>query len=123
MKQFKIYENTLTGEIEAVKQGWSWSAFIFTWIWAFVKKLWLIGAGFLTASIIISIILQSTENESLLLVIFIVNIALWIFIGVKGNEWREANLLGKGFTQQQIIMANNPTLAIAQYVKNKGELH
>ena len=39
MKQYKIFKHPL-GKIEAVKQGWSWPAFFFNWIWALVKKMW-----------------------------------------------------------------------------------
>ena len=41
MKQYKIFENSL-GTIEIVKQGWSWPAFFFGFIWAFTKKnVWI----------------------------------------------------------------------------------
>ncbi|MCY4487204.1 MAG: DUF2628 domain-containing protein [Deltaproteobacteria bacterium] len=42
MKKFSILRHATSG-YEVVKNGWSWPAFFFTWIWAFVKKLWLIG--------------------------------------------------------------------------------
>lgn len=37
MKTYKIFKNP-TGQYEAVKQGWSWPAFLFGGIWACVKK-------------------------------------------------------------------------------------
>ncbi len=43
MKQYKIFKHP-NGETEAVKQSWSWPAFFFTWIWALIKKLWVIAA-------------------------------------------------------------------------------
>lgn len=34
-------------QIEAVKVGWSWPAFIFTFWWALIKKLWWRATGVL----------------------------------------------------------------------------
>lgn len=48
MKQYKIYANP-QGTYEAVKQGWSWPAFFFSFIWAMVKKMWGLGVGVLVA--------------------------------------------------------------------------
>ncbi|MEM0111894.1 MAG: DUF2628 domain-containing protein, partial [Candidatus Parvarchaeota archaeon] len=42
MKTYNIYKHPL-GDIKAVKVGWSWPAFFFTWIWAFVKGLYVVG--------------------------------------------------------------------------------
>jgi len=39
MKQYKIFVNP-QGTCEAVKQGWSWPAFLFTWVWGIFKKMW-----------------------------------------------------------------------------------
>ena len=41
MKTFKVYEHEIYG-YEAVKQGFSWPALFFGFIWALVKKLWKI---------------------------------------------------------------------------------
>ena len=43
MKQFNVYSHPVLGP-QAVKQGFSWPAFFFTWIWAFVCKLWVPGS-------------------------------------------------------------------------------
>ena len=35
MEKYAVYDRR--GELEAVKRGWSWPGFFFSWIWAFVK--------------------------------------------------------------------------------------
>ena len=47
MKQYKVFKHP-AGSIEAVKQGWSWPAFFFSFIWAMVKKMWGLGIGVLS---------------------------------------------------------------------------
>ena len=46
MKQYKIY--TKGGHRHAVKQGWSWPAFLFVFIWAMARNMWWIGIATLT---------------------------------------------------------------------------
>jgi hypothetical protein len=38
MAEYNIYKNP-SGSTVAVKKGWSWPAFLFTWIWALLKGL------------------------------------------------------------------------------------
>jgi hypothetical protein len=42
MKTYNIYVNP-QGAGEAVKQGWSWPGFFFNFIWALIKRIWVLG--------------------------------------------------------------------------------
>jgi len=49
MKTFSIFEHP-TGQMEAVKNGWSWAAFFFGWIWTLVERLYgMVVAVFVSA--------------------------------------------------------------------------
>ena len=61
MKQYKIFENEV-GRREAVKQGWSWPAFLFTFIWPFVKRLYVAGAIVL-GGVIVVVLLSWKADE------------------------------------------------------------
>ena len=120
MKQFKIYEHPHL-RIEAVKQGWSWPAFFFPWIWALVKKMWGLGFGILAVIIFLNIVIAGSEGalgfyELLQFALIIVS----VIFGINGNKWRENNLRSRGFEHKSIISASNPEGAIALYVKNKS---
>ena len=63
MKNFNIYENP-EGIPEAVKKGWSWPGFCFTWIWCFIKGLGVLGSiilAFTFFGIIVTISYPSEE--------------------------------------------------------------
>ena len=63
IKTFDIYEN-LKGRQEAVKKGWSWPGFSFTWIWCFIKGLGVLGSiilAFTFFGIIVTISYPSEE--------------------------------------------------------------
>jgi len=119
MKQYKILKHP-SGEIEAVKQGWSWPGFYFSFIWAMVKKMWALGIGFLAAFFFLGIILGLSGTESgaadglINIAAFIVNIVF----GINGNSWREKNLLARGFEIKDTVTASNPDGAMALFLKS-----
>ncbi len=117
MKQYRIFRHPV-GTVEAIKQGWSWPAFFFNFIWAFVKKLWKLGVTVLVLAFAIGIVLDAiaeppiAENLS-----NIVGILISLLFGFRGNIWREQNLLARGFEHVDSLRAPNPESAIAAYLK------
>ena len=123
MKQFKIYEWP-EGKYEAVKQGWSWPAFFFWFIWAFVKKMWAVGFVMLAGSFILGFIDDATASKDpehgLNGLTTIVGLVLGIVCGGNGNKWRETNLMSRGFDFKGTVTAANGEGAIALYIKNSS---
>ena len=118
MKQYKIYVNP-QGDYEAVKIGWSWPAFFFSWIWAMIKKMWGIGVGVLVGLLVFGFVIgASGAGEGGRALIDIVGIIVSIVFGVNGNKWRENNLSTRGYEFKETVTAANPEGAIALYIKN-----
>ena len=114
MKQYRIYKHP-DNESEAVKLGWSWPAFSFFAIWAFAKKLWMVGMAcfFVFGSIGLLVGLAevaskgsfSTEAREML-----VNVLVFIgmlFFGYRGNAWLEQDLSLRGYEDTGTVMAAN----------------
>lgn len=117
MKQYKIYVNP-QGNYEALKQGWSWPAFFFSWFWAMVKKMWGIGIGVLIGALVFGLIVGlSGAGEGGWGLVNIVAIIVYIIFGKKGNKWRENNLLTRGYEWRETVTAANPEGAIALSIK------
>ena len=57
MKEYKVFKHPI-GKIETVKQGWSWPAFFFNWIWALIKRMWGIAVTFFLLSLIMELIID-----------------------------------------------------------------
>ena len=110
MKQFSILQHPALG-LEAVKNGWSWPAFFFTWIWAFVKRLWLIGV-----IVFLFGILASSIPEAWLVGELIISIVM----GVKGNELRVKRFLESGYEQVATVQARTPDGALAVHLASQG---
>lgn len=132
MKNYNIYKHS-DGKIEAVKQGWSWPAFFFSWIWALIKQLWMVAVLIIAYAIISSIVIQLMTpsydyyeyggedlSQAFLLksISLLIQLGIAIFLGVKGNSLREANLIKRGYECIGNINAVNPDSAISDALKN-----
>jgi len=117
MKQYKIYVNKI-GLNEAVKQGWSWPALFFSWIWAFIKKMNAIGGAVLGGFILLGILSGANGEDSagaLDTVMGLATLAVPVVFGVNGNAWREKNLLSRGYEFKGTVTAPTDEAAVAIY--------
>lgn len=118
MKSFKIFTHP-SGTRVAVKQGWSWPGLFFGGIWALVKHLWLHGIVILAAGFGAGYVAGLTMPGPIAGVIAnFVGLGICLFVSANGNQWREANLLSRGYkTDGELIEAENPDGALAQYLE------
>lgn len=107
------------GSYEAVKQGWSWPAFFFGFIWALFKKMWVLGFGIFFSFMFISWIIGGTTGGGPIPAVItnIGGIILFVAFGVNGNKWRGENLISRGFDLKGTVSASNSKGAIALYLK------
>lgn len=110
MKKFSIFRHPASG-YDVVKNGWSWPAFFFTWIWAFAKKLWLIGV-----IVFLFGILASSIPEAWLIGELLISIVM----GVKGNELRVKRLQDSGYEKLATVEARTPDAALAAHRASGG---
>ena len=115
MKQYKIFEHS-SGATEAVKQGWSWPAFLFSFVWAMVKKMWAIGIGLF----ILSLIFISMVGTKADLLINGISVVVSVIFGIYGNNWREKNLESRGYKMKGTVEAANPGEAEAIFSKHQS---
>lgn len=119
MKQYKIYTSPL-GKVEAVKQGGSWPAFFFSFIWACVKGMWALGIGIFVALFVVGLIFEfsGTDETASNGIINLATIVVATVFGAQGNAWREKNLLSRGFSMAATVSAANPEGALALHASS-----
>jgi hypothetical protein len=118
MKTFALYHHPQKG-YEAVKQGFSWPGFLFTWIWAFVKKLPVIGVVLLLVLIPLRVLMETREPA--LVALGAIGILVVVFVvGFGGNQWRENKLPDRGYQLAEILQAENPEAAIARMIQREA---
>lgn len=122
MKQYKIFEKP-AGRREAVKQGWSWPAFFFSFIWAFAKKMYAAGALLLAVGILSGFLSHKVDelfamgDKSARSMDHLWHLAQWVLmvvLGVNGNELRERNLKARGYELRGAVAANTAAEALAK---------
>lgn len=134
MKTFDVYESK-EGTLEAVKKGWSWPGFFFTWIWCFVKGL---GGTGLTILFIIFFDIWIYDSYSVnhsrsgwspeppsspplafVIVSYLLPLLVAFWLGFKGNRKRKNKLLEYGYKLKKTVKATNPENAIAFALNKK----
>lgn len=120
MKTFNVYRHPVRG-IEAVKVGFSWPAACATPIWMLVKKLWGLSglwfAMYITLSLVEDVTDKSEPNTTQTVVYLLLAtgyFALALIPGFKGNEWREKNLVQRGFEKLGTVQVDTVDAAIAK---------
>ncbi len=142
MENYNIYMNP-QGDYKAVKSGWSWTAFLFTGIWALSNKLWKIGGFVLLGWVAwyynaVDIIADGRFYKSnifylldgfwsnydkrqmlikMIFFLYLPGLILSIYFGKLGNKWLDKNLLARGYDNIATAEASTPEGAIASYLK------
>lgn len=101
MAVYVPFKQPKTGEVRTVKVGWSWVLFLwsgFLGIPLFLRRLNVWGFVFL-ALWVVNLLASavSEDNGGISLVIFLIAVALQIWLGIKGNEMTAKNYLEQGW--------------------------
>lgn len=120
MRVFDVYrQQDDPHQTIAIKRGFSWPAFLFGYIWAFVKRLW--GFGFLILGVAAGLAFVEAVHEAGpargdpagLLLILAGRIAFAVWVGFVGNDRRRQWALEKGYVLvQSEVAASGPREAI-----------
>ena len=124
MKSFKVHKHPALG-YKAIKIGFSWPAFFFSYFWLLVSKLWrysiLIIGSFICLVIIETVIEQSPESGLQAIAYLVIALGyffVWMVAAFKGNEWLEKDFIDKGFILISSVDAKTKEAAIAFVAEN-----
>ncbi|MEN8133173.1 MAG: DUF2628 domain-containing protein [Pseudomonadota bacterium] len=118
MYKYNVYKHPILG-YEPIKQGFSWPGFFFTWVWAFVKKIWVIGVVLLIAVLIannIGFALTDVGVGGAFIGLFLTLIPM-ISAGMLGNDWRKDSMRRRGYNLECSVMAETSDGALAEAIK------
>lgn len=123
MKTFKVYKHPAKG-LEAVKVGFSWPGFLFGIFWLLLKRLWALSLLWLGLYLVLGLIKtvtnESEESGAQALVYVLLAAGYWalnLLPGFKGNQWRQANLVKRGYELVGEARTATSDAAVAQVVK------
>jgi len=116
MKNFKVFRHPALG-YHAVKVGFSWPGFLFPVIWFLLKKLWWHALIVLSSIILLTFIEMFFNNAQTSVMVFIVEVGVYVLVGVNGNEWQMVNLQAHSFELIDTVQAETPGEAIEKIAK------
>lgn len=123
MRTFQTYRHPTRGS-EAVKQGFSWPAFFFGGFWMIACGLWgkfglwlLLYLAAAAAQVYAETLSSDALYQVAQLALLAGHFALWLIPAFRGNAWRSAKLLGRGYELTGTIPAENKHAAVAQVGK------
>ena len=114
MSPYRIYSDT-TGELEAIKEGWSWPAFFFNVIWALTKGMWVLVIAILLTFLVAGMFVRMTDGD--IMWTNGLSLAIGLIMGVAANPLQARKLATYGFEPIAVVSANSPEQAISRYLQ------
>ena len=105
---------------EAVKEGFSWPAFVLSIFWAIWHRLWLAALIFFAANTALGIGLALTGADALSTAAATLGLAA--LIGWAANDLRRAKLSAQGFAERAPVIAATGETAILRYFEADNRL-
>ena len=106
MKPFDVYDHPEYGA-EAIKDGFSWSAFFWTVLWALKWRLW---KHALLIALAIGMLRQLEAYISPLC--YSAYAGIGAFVGFRADEWASKRLTQRGYKLVKNVQASAPSEAI-----------
>ena len=96
-----------------VKQGFSWPAFFFPFFWLIYKRMWIVLAFYIAASIALTVLAQlAALPES---AVFVVTLAINLVLGLEGNDLYRWTLARRRYREQAEVVGRNLVTAEQRY--------
>ena len=118
MKYFDVFEHPVRG-VQAIKHGFSWPAFFFHVWWALFHRAWLFALLLFALLAGVAVVALISTRESAILAWALLPLAVYVFAGLYGNEWRRVNVSKRGFSYVSTEQAETPDAATAQVMRKR----
>jgi Protein of unknown function (DUF2628) len=97
------HDEDVLEEADLVKDGFSWGAFLFTFLWFFWHRLWLAGLGVLAAVVALNVALALLGMR--FLPAFTADLLLMLLIGLEASSLRRWTLERQGRPAVDAVVA------------------
>ena len=124
MRVFTIHHDDVAASLESefvvIKEGFCWSAFAFTALWALWHRMWLAFALLVAAGVALDVaIVLAGANDVAALAL---GLGYSLFVGFGANDWRRQALARSGRGLKDIVAAVDVEAALHRYVDRNPNL-
>jgi hypothetical protein len=88
-------------DIVLAKEGFSWPAFFFSFVWALWCRLWLVAAGLFVLEAVVGAVLSLLEGDALMQTVL--SLAVAVLVGTFGNDLKRWSLFRRGFLEVAVV--------------------
>ena len=124
MRVYTIHHDPMSAEAESeffvIKEGFSWSAFVFTALWAFWHRMWLVFVLLLVTGVALEFVLALLVADNI--ATLMIGLGYALLVGYSANDWWRWSLERRGTTQMGIVAAINAETALHRYIDGNFEL-
>ena len=107
-------------EFFVIKEGFSWSAFVFTALWAFWHRMWLVFVLLLATGVALELALVLSGADDI--AALSIGLGYPLLVGYGANDWWRWSLARRGTIQIGIVAAINAETALHRYIDRNSEL-
>ncbi len=107
-------------DIRLVKDGFSWPAFFFSFVWALWCRLWLVAVLVIAVDVVLGALLAALGGNPLAeMALFIGSAAIF---GVLGNDLKRWTLFRRGFLEVGVVTGTNVDAAERRFWDQRPHL-
>ena len=99
---------------ELVKEGFSWPAFFFGFIWSLTQKMWLVSALILLVATGLGVAFEAIGVDQI--TTSIVFFAVAVIVGMFANDWKRTSLQRRCYRADGVVTAANLETALRRYL-------
>ncbi len=107
-------------DIVLVKEGFSWPAFLFSFLWALWHHLWLAAVAIFLAVTTLNVAVYWLRPDVMSQAALL--LGLGVIVGYLGNDLRWRNLTRLGFAFAGVVSGDDPDKALRRYLDSEPAL-
>ena len=107
-------------DLVLVKEGFSWPAFFFSFLWALWRRLWLAALVFALAEVALSALMMLIQPN--LPAQVALSLGLAAVIGHLGNDLRRKKLAAQGFALMGVAAGDDGDTALRRFLESEPAL-
>jgi hypothetical protein len=122
LKLYTVHQRTWSNAPDRdavfVREGFSWGAFLFSFAWALRHRMWFVALALFALVLgVVALGKALVVDEGL---VEALALALGIWIGFEGNDWRRAALRRRGYADAGVVAAPSPELAEHRFFERQA---
>jgi hypothetical protein len=103
-----------------VREGFSWGAFVFSFLWVLWNRLWLVAVGFFVVEALATALMRLLGAGPLGQ--FAISVGIAMIAGLLGNDLKRWTLGRRGFVADDVVAAADRDRALQRWLERRPEL-